>query len=263
MHHGKKMTSESKSSSLRWAIDELSKQKDELSSKLSIAQKRDDTSSLIEEVNAQKKALDKRISSLKDGLQASSQLVSEPINLLEDELTKVNDKLEIAQDRLNSLEQEEYLEELGRKLNGDFANEASPVLEPKKELAEYGQPPSLSPLDVQTSTISESIVSSDSESQKSLFPTPVIMKSTTNRIESEKEVEETPTRLPSSTDVSSGTSYEQCSPATVKSLEEYAAILGMEPDYLLNKGMQAVLRMIARNGNKLSFPLEIEQIEKG
>ena len=48
------MSSESKSSSLRWAIDELSKQKEELGSKLSIAQKRDDTSSLIDEVHAQK-----------------------------------------------------------------------------------------------------------------------------------------------------------------------------------------------------------------
>ena len=54
------MSSKNKSSSLRWAIDELSKQKEELSSKLSIAQKREDTSSLIEEVNAQKKALEKR-----------------------------------------------------------------------------------------------------------------------------------------------------------------------------------------------------------
>ena len=48
------MSTVSKSSSLRWAIGELSKQKEELSSKLSIARKRDDTSSLIDEVNAQK-----------------------------------------------------------------------------------------------------------------------------------------------------------------------------------------------------------------
>ena len=53
------MSSESKTSSLRWAIDELSKQKDELISKLSIAQKREDTNSLIDEVNAQKEALEK------------------------------------------------------------------------------------------------------------------------------------------------------------------------------------------------------------
>jgi len=29
---------------------------------------------------------------------------------------------------------------------------------------------------------------------------------------------------------------------------------------LLNKGMQAILRMIARNGNKISFPLEVDQV---
>jgi len=256
-------TSQNKTSSLRWAIDELSKQKEELSSKLIVAQKREETNVLIDEVNAQKEALEKRISSLKDGFRASSELVDEPLDLLEQELSKVDDKIEIAQGRLSTLEQEEYLEELGRKLNGDFANEASTVPEPAEKLTEYGQPPSLSAQDVQTSTISESIVSSDSESQKSLPPTPVLMKSTTNRIESEKEVEESPTRLSSSTDVSSGTSAEQFSHATVNSLEECAATLGMEPDYLLNKGMQAVLRMIARNGNKLSFPLEVEQIEKG
>ena len=49
---------------MRWAIDELSKQKDDLSSKLKIAKKRDDTNSLIAEVEAQKDALSKRISSL-------------------------------------------------------------------------------------------------------------------------------------------------------------------------------------------------------
>ena len=64
-----------KLNSLKWAIDELSKQKEELGSKLNVAQKRDDTCSLIEEVNAQKKALDKRISSLEDGLRTSSELV--------------------------------------------------------------------------------------------------------------------------------------------------------------------------------------------
>ena len=58
-------TSESKAQSLKWAIDELTKQKEELDSKLIIARKREETGSLIEEVNAQKEALDKRITALK------------------------------------------------------------------------------------------------------------------------------------------------------------------------------------------------------
>ena len=256
-------TVKSKSNSLKWAIEELSKQKEELNEKLNIAEKREETDSLIQEVLAQKKALEKRISSLEDGLKVSSNLVDEPIDLLEDELSKVNDKLEIAQDRLNTLEQEEYLEELGRKLNGDYVNDPSSDPEPTEEPIEHAQSPSLSAQDVHASTTTESIESADSASQKSLSPTPVLMKSPTNRIESEEEVEQTPTRIDSSTDASSGTNLEQCAPATVKNLEECAQPLGMEPDYLLNKGMQAVLRMIARNGNKVSFPLEVEQIEKG
>ena len=59
--------------SLQWAIEELSKQKDELDGKLKIARKREETGSLIEEVNAQKDALDRRISALQDGLHASTE----------------------------------------------------------------------------------------------------------------------------------------------------------------------------------------------
>ena len=114
-----------KSNSLRWAIEELSKQKDELNSKLGIARKREETSSLINEVIAQKAALENRISSLQEGLKTSSELVDEPVFNLTEELDKIDDKLEIAKDRLNTLEQEEYLEELGNKLNGDFAADSS------------------------------------------------------------------------------------------------------------------------------------------
>ena len=117
--------------SLQWAIEELSKQKEELDGKLKIALKREETGSLIEEVNAQREALDQRISALHDGLKVSSELVDTPVDFLEDEISKINDKLEIAQERLQSLEQEQYLEELGRKvkpgshdgeLSGDLSN---------------------------------------------------------------------------------------------------------------------------------------------
>ena len=103
--------------SLQWAIEELSKQKEELDGKLKIARKREETGSLIEEVNAQKDALDQRISALEDGLKVSSELVDTPVHNLEEDISAVNEKLEIAQERLASLEQEQYLEELGRKLN--------------------------------------------------------------------------------------------------------------------------------------------------
>ena len=254
---------ESKSSSLRWAIEELSKQKDELKSKLNIAHKREETNSLINEVNAQKAALENRILSLEEGLKASSELVDDPVMNLSEELDKVNDKLEIAKDRLNTLEQEEYLEELGKKLNGDFASDSSNQTEESTTL-------SIEPINLidDSQTLTESnkpkkIESAADSLQPLSPPTPVLMKSPTNRIETEEKTEnEIETNVPDIDEANKLTKLEQCSSETAQGLEECAKSLGMEPDFLLNKGIQAVLRMIARNGNKISFPLEVEQIEK-
>ena len=75
------MNSKTKTGSLKWAIDELSKQREDLDVKLKVAQKRDDTNSLIEEVFAQKKALEQRISALEEGLRVSSELVDIPARI--------------------------------------------------------------------------------------------------------------------------------------------------------------------------------------
>jgi DNA repair exonuclease SbcCD ATPase subunit len=254
---------ESKSSSLRWAIEELSKQKDELKSKLKIAHKREETNSLINEVNAQKAALENRILSLEEGLKASSELVDDPVMNLSEELDKVNDKLEIAKDRLNTLEQEEYLEELGKKLNGDFASDSSNQTEESTTL-------SIEPINLidDSQTLTESNkpkkIESTADSLQPLSPpTTVLMKSPTNRIETEEKTEsKIETTVPEIDVTDKVTKLEHCSPGTAQGLEECAKSLGMEPDFLLNKSMQAILRMIARNGNKVSFPLEVEQIEK-
>ena len=45
------------------------------------------------------------------------------------------------------------------------------------------------------------------------------------------------------------------------SLEDTAASLGVDSNFLAEKGIQAILRMISRNGGKLTFPLEVEQID--
>ena len=102
--------SDEKVKSLEWAIGELTTQKDELEGKLKIARKRDETTALIKEVHAQKDALEKRISSLQDGLRVSSELVEDQVGELENTIFSVDEKLEVAQERLESLEQEEYLD---------------------------------------------------------------------------------------------------------------------------------------------------------
>ena len=244
-------TSESKAQSLKWAIDELTKQKEELDSKLIIARKREETGSLIEEVNAQKEALDKRITALQDGLDVSTELVNTPLDFLEEEYSRINDKLEIAQERLLSLEQEQYLEELGRKLNRTPEDQSSENFNDDDEFS--SSIPSIE--QTSTSEIPETILPEQETST-----TTKIMASTSNRIETEKSsTTRLPDEMPIDKDEISNSENNHSIP--VEGLEETALKLGVEPDFLVEKGTKALLRMIARNGGQLKFPLEIDQID--
>jgi len=265
--------SNDQTASIRWAIEELSKQKDEIESKISVARKRDDTSELIKEVLAQKDALDKRISALEDGLKVSSELVQAPVTQLENEKTEISEKLEIAQERLENLEQEEYFVELGRKLTGkqdtskEFPEKAdtntlsNDSLE-LRTLSDLGtpllanDPPTVdmsptSPISfeqsgVQTSTQTETMKSTESRIQQ-------------NKVESNLE---DGSRIPEAeVDLVQPQNTKTLKPIAVSNLEETALALGVESDFLVEKATQSVLRMIARNGGKLSFPLEVEQVD--
>ena len=238
--------------SLQWAIEELSKQREELDGKLKIARKREETGSLIDEVYAQKQALEKRINALEDGLKVSSELVDTPLDNLEDEISKVNDKLEIAQERLESLEQEQYLENLGRKLNRSHDEGTGNTYIGEPEVSEM----------LSSQAIAPALDDDNSEFEKQLSVTTQTMSSPSNRIESdqtsssrlsEETVEQTEQPRP--------TEVQKLVSVPVVGLEETALKLGVEPDFLVTKGTQALLRMIARNGGELKFPLELEQIE--
>ena len=238
--------------SLQWAIEELSKQREELDGKLKIARKREETGSLIDEVYAQKQALEKRINALEDGLKVSSELVDTPLDNLEDEISKVNDKLEIAQERLESLEQEQYLENLGRKLNRSHDEGTGNIYIDEPEVSELlSSQATASPLD-----------DDNSEFEKQLSVTTQTMSSPSNRIESDQT---SSSRLSEETVEQSEqpkpTEVQKVVSVPVVGLEETALKLGLEPDFLVTKGTQALLRMIARNGGELKFPLELEQIE--
>ena len=250
--------------SLKWAIDELGKQREELESKLKIARKRDETGALIEEVLAQKDALQKRIAALEDGLRVSSELVEIPVNEIEREVSQVNEKLEIAKERLESLEQEEYLEDLGRKLNRSHSDHGE-----SSEDVDTVDPQAF---ESSFSSLENSPTPVSSESEDALSPSielaanPVLMKSTSNRIQTEEsESSET-----SSARISLVEPQKENSSAdrpmtepqgNTLSLEETAERLGVETEFLREKSLQAVLRMIARNEGKLSFPLEVKQID--
>ena len=265
--------SNDQTASIRWAIEELSKQKDEIESKISVARKRDDTSDLIKEVLAQKDALHKRISALEDGLKVSSDLVQTPVAQLENEKTEISEKLEIAQERLENLEQEEYFEELGRKLTGkqETLKELPKETDINTLSEDSTEPPTLSdfatpllandPPTVDMTPISP--VSFEQSGVQTSTQTET-MKSTQSRIQ-QNEVESTledGSRLPEAEEeVVQPQNTKTLKPIAVSNLEETALALGVESDFLVEKATQSVLRMIARNGGKLSFPLEVEQID--
>ena len=52
-----------------------------------------------------------------------------------------------------------------------------------------------------------------------------------------------------------------CSETASKAVRETAAALDLDPEYLLDKSVQAVLRMIQRNKNRVTFPLEVKQVD--
>ena len=238
--------------SLQWAIEELSKQKEELDGKLKIARKREETGSLIEEVNAQKDALDQRISALEDGLKVSSELVDTPVHSLEEDISAVNEKLEIAQERLASLEQEQYLEELGRKLNRSHDEEFMEDEVLSSETLSKEELPNISdPLQA----------SSNETTSKEISTTTQTMTTPTSRIEIEEET--ATSRIPDeeANTIQQSLSKKNTLPVPVEGLEETAVKLGVEPEFLVEKGTKALLRMIARNGGQLKFPLEIDQID--
>jgi hypothetical protein len=243
----------SKTKSLHWAISELSKQREDLDAKLKIAHKRDETHALIDEVMAQRKALEQRISALEDGLKASSDLVNAPCDELESEMQKIDEKLDIAKERLHTLEQEEYLEELGKSLNRSNPEERSQDSIESNE-ADTSAIDDLGLIDASSTPLSSSteFTATEGASSSSTAPTMIKPMKASNRLptpEAAKSTITTTLEKPSAV-----------SEQTALSLEETALQLGIEPDFLAEKGINAILRMIARNGGKLSFPLEVDQI---
>lgn len=249
--------------SLQWAIEKLDKEKDSLDDKMAAIRKREETEELIEEVAAQRKALDRRIGALREGLE--NQTASEEAGgalKIQEKVEAVHEKLEIARERLKVLEQDRYLEELGRSLSGKG-----------EDSAEYEALSSTAPEALQAD---EPFLASSAPSENADFQTtttqPVFttMSESTNRLPSagaessgaaaaiaEPAVKTASAPRPV---LSSGGAL-ACSEATSQGIREAAAALDLDPEYVLEKGMQAVLRMIVRNGHRMTFPLDVKQVE--
>ena len=252
-----------KSTSIRWAIDELTSQREELEGRLKIARKRDETSALIDEVHAQKEALQTRIAALEEGFNISSELVDIPVSDIETEVLKINNKLGIAQERLESLEQEEYFAELGNKLNrSSEKDDEIPNSHSDEDVSENISDSSPTNFENTESIFEQNPEITHSSISGEKKPTTLLMKSTSNRIQSE-DTDDTSsvTRVSQETLISSDEKNISQMDAQTVSLEETSSRLGIEPEFLKEKGIQAILRMVERNGGKLCFPLEVEQLD--
>ena len=238
--------------SLQWAIGELSKQKQSLEEQISTSRKREETKEIIQEVNAQRKALDKRISALKEGLKKSSEsgAIQEPH--LRSEIAGVEDKLEVARERLKVLEQDRYLEELGQNLSGKSSS--NPITTSSES--------SSTPIELEENRVSES----KPIQVKSNTILSDNMNEPTNRLAATEAETDLATAVRTSTSPKPRKSIPStgnlaCSEETSQAIHEAATALDLDAEYVLEKGMQAVLRMIARNGNRMTFPLEVKHIE--
>jgi len=247
--------------SLQWAIGELSKQKQSLDEKVSASRKREETQEIIQEVNAQRKALDKRISALQEGLKKSSDsgTIQEPH--FRDEITGVEGKLEVARERLKVLEQDKYLEELGQNLSGK--SPTSPITMSSESNTDAGGLSPALPFESEENRVSES----EPVKVKSNTILSDTMNEPTNRLAATEPEANVATSVGTTTAPQkprasiSSTGSLVCSEETSQSIHETAAALDLDAEYVLEKGIQAVLRMIARNGNRMTFPLEVKHIE--
>jgi len=92
------------------------------------------------------------------------------------------------------------------------------------------------------------------------------MPETTNRISSDETQTDSTTETSTKTvpvqseRIISGDSI-SCTQSTSRSIREVAEALDLAPEDVLDKGMQAILRMISRNGNRITFPLDVKQVE--
>jgi hypothetical protein len=186
-------------------------------------------------------------------LKVSSNLVDTPVDFLEEEISTVNDKLEIAQERLESLEQEQYLEELGKKLNRSHEEDSNENIILPEEVSPHDEPFSLA---------SPSTISSSESLDKGISSSTQIMTTPISRIGTEEQQATSRLSQEEATEHEPSIAIQKdISPVPVEGLEETAAKLGVEPEFLVEKGTKALLRMIARNGGSLKFPLEIDQID--
>jgi hypothetical protein len=227
--------------SLKWAVDELEKEKNTIAARSLKIREASGLQTSLQEAISEQQSLNTRINEMEGGLREIEGDEHESLSAeeLAAQQASLQERIAIASERLSVLEQERELESIALRFRGE-------------------------PAPVETDIDQEPI----NRLSKELETTQNAMEETTteNRlqiIDSIDEPENAPRARVTETKplVTVGSGSLACTEATSQGLREASADLDLDPEYLLDKSVQAVLRMFERNKNRVTFPLEVKQID--
>lgn len=227
--------------SLKWAVDELEKEKTTIAARWEKSQEASGLQTSLEEALSEQQSLSSTINDMEGSLRDIGEGEAESLSTdeLESQKASLQERIIIASERLEVLEQERELERIALRFRGV-------------------QPSSETEIDLESSIP----LSKDLETtEKSMEET-----STENRLQDIDSLKEPETIVRSHAIdakplVTAGTGSVACSETTSDGLREVAIALDLDPEYLLDKSVQAILRMIERNKNRVTFPLEVKQVD--
>ncbi len=223
--------------SLKWAIDELKKEKEAITFRLEESRQASELKSNLNDALSEQETLNSRIADLQGNLQEikGEEKESPEAEDLDGEESSLEERILIASERLSALEQDRDLEHIAQRFKGEEGD---------------SEPAAFDRLAINPPTNEQSMEEATRE----------------NRIKQSDPIEDSPSQpLPQlgkvDSDVKIGSGSLICRESTSESLREAAAALDLDPEYLLDKSVQAVLRMIQRNKSRVTFPLEVKQVD--
>tara|TARA_Y100000588_G_scaffold136385_2_gene150139 strand:- start:4593 stop:5330 length:738 start_codon:yes stop_codon:yes gene_type:complete len=227
--------------SLKWAIKELKKEKTTIANRFEKTKQAKGLKDSLSNALNEKSSLQDRIEDLQGNLR---QLGEEEYNSsledkLENQKASLEERIAIASERLTALEQDRDLERIARRFQGSEMD---------------GDQPTDSSISLSKESITTDKSMEESTSENRLKHSSPLEEADIDSLAPIRELKPKAKPLASSGDLA-------CSGETCEQLLVTSAALDLDPEYLLNKSLQAVLRMIERNKNRVTFPLEVKQVD--
>lgn len=228
--------------SLKWAIDELEKEKKTITTRCEKSSEAMSLKASLTDAISEQQTLDGQIEELKSNLVGlGDEDEASGVEDLENQKASLEDRIIVASERLAALEQDRELERIAMRFRGDQSTGEKEVqFTPAIPLTKDTEHTEDSMEETTTDNRLQNIAPLKESETETAVRTPAV---------------EAKTRRPS------GSASIGCSEITSDGLREAATTLDLDPEYLLDKSVQAVLRMIQRNKNRVTFPLEVKQVD--